>query len=103
MMHPTDTVAAAPANRRKKLCMKRRPSRAVGGPGVQGGPANISDAFVPPNPKEFESAYLTLRCLARLGTKSISQDGEGLSRLRVGGTTRRGSPGSQRSPRRFPP
>src|ERR1043166_1645802 len=56
-------------------------------PLVQGGPAKISEAVVPPKPNEFDSAYSTLRSRACFGTRSMSQEGDGLSRLRVGGTT----------------
>src|SRR5207245_6638775 len=53
----------------------------------QGGPVKISDALVPPKPKELVSTYLTLRSLDCFGTRSMSQDGDGLSRFKVGGTT----------------
>src|SRR3546814_2998118 len=47
-----------------------------------------SDLLVPPNPKEFDSARRTGRSFAAWGVRSMSaQLGEGLSRLRVGGTT----------------
>src|SRR5205814_355773 len=51
-----------------------------------GGPPKISEALVPPKPNEFDSTYLTRRARASLGTRSMSQEGDGLSRLRVGGT-----------------
>src|SRR3546814_568239 len=45
-------------------------------------------ALGPPNPKEFDSARRTGRSFAAWGVRSMSaQLGEGLSRLRVGGTT----------------
>src|SRR4051794_6190210 len=47
----------------------------------------ISEALVPPNPNEFDSTYLTRRCCAVFATRSRSQDGDGLWRLSVGGTT----------------
>src|SRR5581483_8251422 len=40
--------------------------------GVQTGPT-INEALVPPKPNEFERAYRTLRCLACLATRSMSQ------------------------------
>src|SRR5579863_1483257 len=51
-----------------------------------GEPVKISEALVPPKPNEFDSTYLTLRSRACFGTRSISQEGDGLSRLSVGGT-----------------
>src|SRR5207248_6380878 len=51
------------------------------------GAPKIKDALVPPKPNELDSTYLTGRCRASFATRSMSQDGEGLSRLRVGGTT----------------
>src|SRR6266851_5232232 len=51
------------------------------------GPPKISDALVPPKPNEFESTYLTRRSRVTFGTRLLSQEGDGLSRLRVGGTT----------------
>src|SRR5690606_7224816 len=53
--------------------------------GDQGGPTKISDAFVPPKPNESDSAARIGRFRALWGTRSMSQPGEGLSRLRVGG------------------
>src|SRR3546814_8990196 len=50
--------------------------------------ARTTLALVPPNPKEFDSARRTGRSFAAWGVRSMSaQLGEGLSRLRVGGTT----------------
>src|SRR5690606_3632752 len=50
--------------------------------------ARMTLALVPPKPKEFDSARRTGRSLATWGVRSTSaQLGEGLSRLRVGGTT----------------
>src|SRR5258708_1524407 len=54
--------------------------------GNQTGPT-INEALVPPNPNELLSAKRTLRCLACLGTRSMSQPSSGSSRLSVGGTT----------------
>src|SRR5215204_4625300 len=66
----------------------RRPSAKGGGDyRPNPGPPKISDALVPPKPNEFDSTYLTLRSCATFGTRFMSQDGDGLSRLRVGGTT----------------
>src|SRR4051794_38479915 len=48
---------------------------------------NTIEAFVPPNPKEFDRAMSTVRCWALWGTRSIEVDTDGLSRLSVGGTT----------------
>src|SRR5688572_17482783 len=47
----------------------------------------ISDALVPPKPKEFDNATLIGRIRALCGTRSIAVATEGLSRLRVGGAT----------------
>src|ERR1700739_4276916 len=65
--------------------MTQRPATALSR--TQGGPAKIREAFVPPKPKELERAKRTLRSLACFGTRSMSQEGDGSSRLRVGGTT----------------
>jgi len=51
----------------------------------QTGPT-IRQALVPPKPNELLSAWRTLRCLACLGTRSMSQPASGSSRLSVGGT-----------------
>jgi hypothetical protein len=40
-----------------------------------------SDAFVPPNPKEFDSTVRISFRLARCGTRSMALSTEGLSRL----------------------
>lgn len=48
---------------------------------------NTSDAFVPPNPKELDSATLISRLRALCGTRSIGVSTDGLSRLMVGGAT----------------
>src|SRR4029079_3677283 len=48
----------------------------------------IRDAFVPPKPKEFDSAVSTSRLRIWWGTRSIGVSTDGLSRLIVGGTTR---------------
>lgn len=53
----------------------------------QGALEKISDALVPPNPKEFDSANRTVRSFETCGTRSMSQPVDGSSRLRVGGTT----------------
>src|ERR1700740_1434965 len=47
----------------------------------------ITDALVPPKPKEFESATLISRLRAVCGTRSIAVCTDGLSRLIVGGAT----------------
>src|SRR4051812_24643207 len=47
----------------------------------------ITDALVPPKPKEFDNATLTSRFFAICGTRSIAVSTDGLSRLMVGGTT----------------
>src|SRR5580704_10492209 len=54
---------------------------------ARSGWVKISEALVPPKPNEFVRTYSTLRALAVLATRSMSQAGDGLSRLRVGGTT----------------
>jgi hypothetical protein len=46
---------------------------------------NTSEALVPPNPKELESAVSIERFAALCGTRSIGVSTEGLSRLIVGG------------------
>src|SRR5213075_2551107 len=43
----------------------------------------IRQALVPPKPNELLSARRTLRCLACLGTRSMSQPSSGSSRLSV--------------------
>lgn len=48
---------------------------------------NTSEALVPPNPNEFESATSICRRRALCGTRSIAVVTEGASRLSVGGTT----------------
>src|SRR5260370_39530986 len=53
--------------------------------GRYGGPVKISEALVPPKPNEFDRTWRILRSLACFGTRSISQPGDGFSRLRVGG------------------
>src|SRR5690606_32280917 len=45
----------------------------------------ISEALVPPNPKEFDSATSILRSRALCGTRSIFVETAGLSRLSVAG------------------
>ena len=47
----------------------------------------ITDALVPPNPKEFDSATLISFGFDLCGTRSIAVSTDGLSRLMVGGTT----------------
>src|SRR5207248_11562978 len=71
---------------RQQPAAHREPADAVDHCREPGAP-KINDALVPPKPNEFDSTYLTLRSRASFGTRSISQDGDGLSRLRVGGTT----------------
>lgn len=51
------------------------------------GRRKISDALVPPNPKELDSATLISRLRALCGTRSIGVSTDGLSRLMVGGAT----------------
>src|SRR5271170_3088403 len=94
-------VTRPPASRRKNLLIVARSGRSPrdrlsgSDPAVIAekdhqpklGPPKISDALVPPKPNEFDSTYLTLRSRACFATRSMSQEGEGLSRLRVGGTT----------------
>src|SRR5712691_4031113 len=65
----------------------RRPNRLPADHRREFGPPKINDALVPPKPNEFDSTYLTLRSRACFATRSMSQDGDGLSRLSVGGTT----------------
>src|SRR5690349_5640708 len=48
---------------------------------------NTSDALVPPNPKEFDSAMAISRLRALCGTRSIGVSTSGSSRLIVGGAT----------------
>src|SRR5271170_7983464 len=48
---------------------------------------NTSEALVPPNPNELESAMLIGRLRGLCGTRSIAVATEGLSRLRVAGAT----------------
>src|SRR5271155_5605766 len=89
------TVMRPPASRRKNLLIVARSGRSprdrLSGSDPdhrpKPGPPKISDALVPPKPNEFDSTYLTLRSRACFATRSMSQEGEGLSRLRVGGTT----------------
>src|ERR1700681_876841 len=45
----------------------------------------ITDALVPPKPKEFDSATLISRLRGAFGTRSIAVSTDGLSRLMVGG------------------
>src|SRR5262245_23075509 len=45
----------------------------------------ISDALVPPKPKEFDSTVSMVRRLVLCGTRSMAVATEGLSRLSVGG------------------
>ena len=45
-----------------------------------------SEAFVPPNPNEFDSTVLISRALALCGTRSMAVSTDGLSRFSVGGT-----------------
>src|ERR1700734_4214411 len=47
---------------------------------------NTSEALVPPNPNEFDSAILIGRFFALCATRSIVVVTDGLSRLIVGGT-----------------
>src|ERR1700742_4344985 len=47
----------------------------------------ITEALVPPKPKELESATLISRLRAACGTRSIPVSTDGLSRLMVGGAT----------------
>src|SRR3546814_20953623 len=50
--------------------------------------ARTTLTLVPPNPTEFDSARRTGRSFAAWGVRSMSAPlGEGLARLRVGGTT----------------
>src|SRR5215472_10074112 len=49
------------------------------------GAVRTSDALVPPNPNEFDSAAAIAIFLGLYGTRSISVSIDGLSRLRVGG------------------
>src|SRR4051794_34315024 len=103
-MTPNTAVMKLQARRRRKPIIARIPAvrgrdhlcfgasgclsdRLVRRLAVQGGPAKIREALVPPKPKEFDSTYSTLRSRACFGTKSMSQEGDGLSRFKVGGTT----------------
>src|SRR5215469_9369993 len=45
----------------------------------------ITEALVPPKPKELDSAVLISRLRAACGTRSIAVSTDGLSRLMVGG------------------
>src|ERR1700737_554088 len=45
----------------------------------------ITEALVPPKPKEFDSATLISRLRGAFGTRSIAVSTDGLSRLMVGG------------------
>src|ERR1700755_3655852 len=47
----------------------------------------MTEALVPPKPKEFDSATLISRLRGAFGTRSIAVSTEGLSRLMVGGAT----------------
>src|ERR1700710_3288150 len=46
----------------------------------------MTDALVPPNPNEFDSATLISRLRGDCGTRSIAVCTDGFSRLMVGGT-----------------
>src|SRR5262249_43624132 len=54
---------------------------------VQAARRNISDALVPPKPKELDKATSISRLCALCGTRSIGVSTDGLSRLMVGGAT----------------
>src|SRR2546427_650891 len=47
----------------------------------------MSDALVPPKPKEFDRTTSMTRLFERCGTRSIAVSTDGLSRLMVGGAT----------------
>src|SRR5262249_20927769 len=47
----------------------------------------MSDALVPPKPKEFDRTTSMVRLFERCGTRSIAVSTDGLSRLMVGGAT----------------
>ena len=95
-LHCSAQKAPAPMAASKRIKMRRRRISAISGwhsnnrfrlyRGAYCTAVKISEAFVPPKPKEFDSAALTSRVFALCGTRSISVSTDGLSRFRVGGT-----------------
>ena len=84
----TNHIAAAPTARpitTINTTVERRMRRMPPPWASQATALNTSEALVPPNPNEFESAALIGRSRGWCGTRSMSKLSNGLSRFRGGG------------------